>query len=127
MQLSSLGSPMGMTELKSAQTRVQDNSVQKFQQAAEASKNPQDDKKLRDTCKEMEAVFLNILMSEMRKTVPKSSLTENSSGEEIMKSMLDSELTKNMSQAGGIGLADMMYRQLSLSQAAVKKVSQAPK
>ncbi len=61
----------------------------------------------------MEAVFLNMLLTEMRKSVPKDSLFGNSNQDEIMKSLLDSELTKGMSKAGGIGLADMMYRQLS--------------
>lgn len=72
-----------------------------------------EDKKLKAACQDMEAVFLNMLLSEMRKSVPKDSLFGSSNADEIMKSMLDSELTKGMSKAGGIGLADMMYRQLS--------------
>jgi flagellar protein FlgJ len=38
---------------------------------------------------------------------------EGSSGEETMQSLLDTELTKDMAKAGGMGLADMLYRQLS--------------
>jgi flagellar protein FlgJ len=32
-----------------------------------------------------------------------------------MQSMLDTELTKNMANAGGIGIANMIYKQLSMS------------
>jgi len=71
------------------------------------------DAKLKEACREMESVFLNILLQQMRRTVPKEGLLEQSSGEETMQSMLDSEVTKNMAKAGGMGLADMLYRQLA--------------
>lgn len=86
-----------------------------------------DDAKLRSACREMEAVFLNLMLSRMRATIPKSDLLPDRSQEEIMQSMLDTELTKTMSQAGGIGLADMIYRQLTLSGTAASNKSQAPK
>ena len=72
-----------------------------------------EDAKLKATCQEMEAVFLNMMLTRMRATVPKGNLLGNSSGEQMMTSLLDTELTKNMAQAGGMGLADMLYRQLS--------------
>lgn len=72
-----------------------------------------EDAKLKAACKDMEAVFLNLMLSKMRATVPKSDLLGNRSQEDMMTSLLDTELTKNMSQAGGMGLADMLYRQLS--------------
>lgn len=75
--------------------------------------DPQAEAKLRQACKDMEAVFLNMMWSSMRATVPKSSLTGESNQKEILQSMLDSEMTKNMAQSGGVGLADMLYRQLS--------------
>jgi flagellar protein FlgJ len=71
-----------------------------------------EDKKLKAACRDMEAVFLNMLLSRMRATVPKNTLT-NSNQQEIVQSMLDSELTQGMARAGGTGLADMLYRQLS--------------
>ena len=79
------------------------------------------DKKLRQTCQDMEAVFLNLMMAEMRKSVPKNPLLGESNADDIMKSMLDTETTKSMAKAGGIGLADMLYRQLSREQKAVQK------
>lgn len=83
--------------------------------AAAAIAKRKEDAKLKTACKDMEAVFLNMMLTQMRATVPKGNLLGESSGEKIIQSLLDTELTKNMSQAGGIGLADMLYRQLSKS------------
>jgi len=80
------------------------------------------DDKLKAACKGMEAMFLNLLLTEMRKTVPQDPLLGESNQQDIMQSMLDGEMTKNMSQSGGFGLADMIYRQLSpLAAPAVNK------
>jgi flagellar protein FlgJ len=80
--------------------------------SATTPKQSPEDKKLKAACRDMEAVFLNMLLSRMRATVPKSTLT-NSNQQEIIQSMLDSEMTQNMARAGGSGLADMLYRQLA--------------
>jgi peptidoglycan hydrolase FlgJ len=77
------------------------------------SVGPKEDAKLRAACKGFEALFLNMLLTEMRKTVPKDELTGDSMPQDIMQSMMDTEMTGKMSQAGGTGLADMLYRQLS--------------
>ena len=85
-----------------------------------------EEKKMREACRGMEALFLNMMLSKMRDTVPKSELTGSSSQENIMRSMLDTEMTKNLAETGGIGLADMIYRQLLQEKNAVK-TSQASK
>lgn len=72
-----------------------------------------EDPKLRAACTEMESVFLNMLLTQMRKTVPKTGLIGGGQQEEVMQSLLDAELTKNMARAGGAGLADMLYNQLA--------------
>lgn len=78
--------------------------------AASANKDTED-KKLKAACRDMEAVFLNMLLTRMRATVPKNSLTGNSK-QDIAQSLLDTELTQNMARAGGTGLADVLYRQM---------------
>ena len=89
----------------------------KLQQASEKlkkSNNEQDKKKLWNACQDMEAVFLNLMLSRMRATVPKNTLMgEDSNEHDIVQSMLDSEMAKNLAKAGGIGLANMLYKQLS--------------
>lgn len=80
--------------------------------AGDKLKKDKDDEKLRKTCQEMESVFLNMMLTQMRSTVPKSGLI-GTRQEELFQSMMDTETTRNMAKAGGIGLADLMYRQLS--------------
>lgn len=94
---------------------------------AAVGRDAKEDAKLKAACTEMEAVFLNLLMKEMRKSVPKGGLVGNSSQEEIVRSLLDSEMTKNMAQSGGVGLAEMLYRQLSTNEAATDNKGQAPR
>lgn len=100
--------------------------------AAPATADPKkraEDTKLRAVCKDMESVFLNMLLTQMRRTVPKDGILGQSSQQDIMQSLLDSEMSKNMAQAGGIGLADMLYRQLSptLAPNITSNKGQAPK
>ncbi len=84
---------------------VEEN-ARKAQQAA-------DDAKLRDACKGFEAMFLDLMYKKMRDTVPDNPLFGTSNGEKIMQSMLDSEMAKEMAEAGGIGLADLIYDRLT--------------
>jgi len=80
---------------------------------AAAKGENQDKVKLKKACQEMESVFLNMMLKAMRDTVQKSPFSGHSSQEETMQSMFDMEMTKNLANAGGTGLADMMYRTLS--------------
>lgn len=125
MQISGTNSVNMINNLSSAQTKAAGDFAEKLSSATKKAQESKDDTKLKETCKDMEAMFLNMMMADMRKTVQKSKLVDDSK-EEIMTSMLDAEMTKNMASAGGMGLADMLYRQLSMTASAVKK-TQAPK
>jgi len=69
------------------------------------------EKKLREACQGFESLFLSQLFKEMRATVPKTGILHGQF-EEQYYSMFDKAMCDKMSDAGGIGLADMMYRQL---------------
>jgi Rod binding domain-containing protein len=69
------------------------------------------EQKLREACEGFEAIFLQKMWKQMRQTVPKGYL--DSKDAEMYQSMFDIELSKKMASAGGIGLADMLYEQLS--------------
>lgn len=62
----------------------------------------------------MEGMFLDHLMTVMRKTVPKSDLSLNSNAVEIYQSMLDSEIAHQAahSNGGGVGLAAQIIEYL---------------
>jgi Rod binding domain-containing protein len=71
-----------------------------------------DDPKLRAACAEMESLFISHLLKEMRATVEKSGLIDGGQAEEIFTSLLDVEISKKMSTAGGIGLSAILLEQL---------------
>ena len=70
------------------------------------------EEKLREACEGFEAIFLQKMWEQMRKTVPKEGFL-HSKDEETYQSLFDIELCKKMASAGGIGLGDMLYQQLS--------------
>ena len=81
--------------------------------SAEESSAEKQRKGLREACQGFEALFLDMMFREMRKTVPKDELFGESNAMDIFRDMHDTEVMKQMSSAGGIGIADMMYKQLS--------------
>ena len=89
-----------------------------FQAALNAALAKEDDKALRSACAEFESYFLYVMLKEMRKTINKSDSLFYSHTEEIFQGLLDEEYGKSLAKAGGIGLADMMYKQMKLQQTA---------
>ncbi len=74
----------------------------------------QTDEELMDASKDFEAVFLHKMLEVMRKTVPKSGLIESFSMD-MYQSMFDEELAGEMAKRGEVGLANMMYKQLDVT------------
>lgn len=76
-------------------------------------------KKLKDACTGFEAMFMNLMYSKMRDTVPEDSLFGDSNSDKILQSMLDTEMMNTAAKAGGMGLADMLYKQLARQQTSI--------
>jgi murein DD-endopeptidase MepM/ murein hydrolase activator NlpD len=70
-----------------------------------------DEKKLREACRGFESAFLQKLMAQMRATVPKDGMLHGPYEDKYL-SMFDQAMGDKLAEAGGIGLADMMYAQL---------------
>ncbi len=69
---------------------------------------------LKKATQQFEAHFLHTLLSEMRKTVPESTLVPESGQQRaIFQDMLDQTTADSMSQRGDFGLADMLYKQMA--------------
>ena len=94
---------------------------------AQDEKAAKQDKELKEACKGFEAMFLSMMYKEMRATVPENTLFGKSNAEKIFEDMRDNEMMKNVADSGGIGLADMMYRQLSPQLKAQKHLNIANK
>lgn len=71
------------------------------------------DQALRDTAQQFEALFLNMLLKSMREALPKNGLFD-SQQTQFYTQMMDQQLAQSMSSKGkGIGIADMMVKQLT--------------
>lgn len=65
----------------------------------------------RAAAQQFEALFLNMMLKSMRDASPQSGLFDDSNTE-LYTGMLDAQLAQKLSQGRGIGLADMMLRQM---------------
>ncbi len=106
----------GMERLQQLQTSQE---IKKSYQSLQTTEDSKKDAKLQKACKEFEAMFMNIMFKEMRKTVPKDTLWGESNEDDILQSMRYSALTENLAQAGGVGLGAMMYRQIKQQNSAL--------
>lgn len=70
------------------------------------------DEALRATCQDFEAIFMGKMWEQMRNSIPKEGYLHSPYEDQYM-AMFDHELSRKFAQAGGIGIADMMYAQLS--------------
>jgi flagellar protein FlgJ len=84
---------------------------------------------LRETARELEGVFLGLLMKALRSTVGNGGLFKNGSDSQTYREMFDQEIARRMASAGGIGLAhmvlrDQLSRQAAAASAEEKKTAQ---
>jgi len=96
--------------IESTKNKVTQDDFEKRLQ--DAVKN-HDEKELKEACREFEGILLNLLYKQMKATVPKSTLFASDPGREIFESMLDEKLMGEASKSGSLGLADILYKQLS--------------
>ncbi|MBL0124614.1 MAG: flagellar assembly peptidoglycan hydrolase FlgJ [Betaproteobacteria bacterium] len=69
------------------------------------------DKALKTAATQFEALFMNMLLKNMRDSLPKDGLMSSSAGD-TYTTMLDQQLSQNLASKG-TGLADMLVKQLS--------------
>ena len=109
MKIDGLGAAVPGIPAQNGIRPVEDEFRQIFDKAV-ASK---EDKELKEASQQLEALFLNQMFSQMRKTVEKGGLFEQSMGEGIFTGMLDYEISTRASEREGIGLAKIIYEQFS--------------
>jgi len=76
--------------------------------------NDQEDKKLREACKDFESLLIKQMLDAMKKTVPESNLIDKNQGEKYFEDMLYQEYADSMADTESLGISDMMYRQLTI-------------
>lgn len=110
MDVGKIGKTASDCTLNTVKNKAMDSSFEtKLQKAADKK----DEKQLKEVCKEFESIFLNMMYKQMKATVVKSELIPQDSGRDIFESMLDDKLMEDASKGRGIGLSDVLYKQLS--------------
>jgi len=71
-----------------------------------------DTQRLKRACQEFEAIFLQQLLSAMRKGIPKSNLLPHTLARDVYESMLDMAIARAIAKGGGVGLGKMLFEQL---------------
>jgi flagellar protein FlgJ len=93
-----------------AKNTVEDTS---FEENLKSAMERKDEKALREACTQFEGILLQMMYKQMKATVPKGTLIPKSYGTEYFEGMLDEALVDNAAKTNSIGLADIMYKQLS--------------
>jgi flagellar protein FlgJ len=79
---------------------------------AQAKRSP--DQALKAAAQQFESVFINMMLKSMREATPQDGMLD-SEQTKMFTSMLDQQLSQSMASRG-IGLADIMVKQLSMKQ-----------
>lgn len=99
------------------------NQGEDFEAMLQSAVADQDDKKLRDACKQVETYMITSLFKQMKKSTEMGErLIPKGDYEEMFEDYLVEEQCKNIALSGGIGLADMMYKQMTASTTGPNKV-----
>ena len=111
--------------LSAVSSRMQSVKPQGIAERAEAAAAQKSGSDLESVAKDFESLMIQKMMESMRKTVIKSDLLESFSSD-MYESMLDEELAKEISKGPGLGLKDMMLKELSRIQDKNQQQTQNP-
>lgn len=96
--------------IKAGQSKAEQNGFEEILQQVQVEK---DEKKLMEVCRNLESVFVNMMFKQMQSTVEKTGLTDGGFGEEIYNDMLIEKYAEEATKGSGLGLAQVMFKQLS--------------
>jgi len=80
---------------------------------------------MQKVAKQFEAIFLRMMLKEMRSTVEKSGLSANSPAMKLFESMQDDQTADSLSNQG-IGIGNLVYQQLAAKLQHLQKTAPAP-
>lgn len=109
-----------LTKLENAKKRYQNEQFSKFslniKNSEENTENKEivnnEKKRLREVSEDFEALMINQMLKEMRKTVNKNDFLNGGMAEQIFEDMLYDEYSKEFSKTKTFGLADIIYNRL---------------
>lgn len=107
-----ISSGNNISDYNNAKSKAQEAGQGTFERTLEKALNEKDEKKLKEACDGLEAVFVNMMFTQMRSTVQKSGLFDSGSTEEMYEDLLYEKYSEEISKVKGIGIGDMLYKQL---------------
>jgi Rod binding domain-containing protein len=69
--------------------------------------------KLQSAARDFEAMFLANMLKSMRSSIPKSEVLGEGFGSDMMESLFDTELSRQLSRTSSLGLGEMLYKKLT--------------
>ena len=69
--------------------------------------------KLRETCREFEALLVQSMFKSMRNSVPDGGLLEKDKSEEMFQDQIDIAAARSFARRPGLGIAESLYRHLA--------------
>lgn len=118
MEISSVSSLLSMQQDLAASTS-EEKTGEDFKSALHAAIENQDDTALKESCNELEAYMLSMVFKQMKQSmllnddedalIPKGDYTKT------FEDTMINAVTKQMVEAGGIGLSDTIYKQIKSS------------
>jgi Rod binding domain-containing protein len=117
VEISGKGNMNGLVDLavdQASRLRV-DESPERVRNGPRAADTEKERAGLEKAALQFEGVFLNTLLKAMRQTVPVNELFNGGGATKFYRQMHDAEIAKSLATSnGGMGIADMIVRQLSL-------------
>ncbi len=92
-----------------------------FQGLERLKRRPEGEETIRAVAQQFEALFTQTMLKQMRDTMPEGGLFDSDQGK-FYQQMFDQQLASSLGGNGGIGLAEVLVRQLSQAVPATAKV-----
>ncbi len=111
----------GAGSMKNADSQNMETKLRILQQRSQNADG--EEKALREVSRDMESLFVKLLLDSMDKTVPRGDDSwDNSQAMQTWRGMFNEEISGQLGESSPIGLADIIFKQLSKDMARHKEV-----
>jgi Rod binding domain-containing protein len=94
--------------------------------ATSMAMTPADVRQLRDTASKIEAIFLTQMLQMMRQASSNTGGPLSGQNQRVYQEMMDEQFGLALAKGGGIGLADLLARDVARRQGAARNASSQP-
>jgi peptidoglycan hydrolase FlgJ len=89
-----------------------EQAIAKLENISKAGKNQQSKEELKKVANDFEAIFVNLLIKAMWKTIPDSGLYSENPAMGAYTDIMQSALSEEITKVGGIGIAQALYEDM---------------